>query len=141
MPDRTARRGGGHGQDRTRGRTGAADKAGEAAALDTLGIILSLSARYVEALACHDQALAIWRELGGRHGEADALSHSGMAAACLGRHPDALRRAELALAAYRELGDLQGATNALNNLGGLQQDARLPRRRAGQLRAGQGRVP
>ena len=80
LPDRRARRGGRLRPGPQSPPRGHADKTCEAAALDTLGIILSLSAMYVEALACHDQALVVWRDLGDRHGEADALSHSGMPA-------------------------------------------------------------
>lgn len=95
----------------------AGDRADQAEALSSTGVIYWRSGLYAEALRCQAEALAVWQALGDRHGEADALHRSAIVLWERRERGAALRRAERALSIYRDLGDIHGETRALNNLG------------------------
>jgi tetratricopeptide (TPR) repeat protein/transcriptional regulator with XRE-family HTH domain len=95
----------------------AGDRAGEARALDDLGLLQGLTGNYAAAGASHRQALALYRELGDRPGEACLLSHLGFVYAATGDFRAATARMRQALAVARTAGDRLGEAVALNYLG------------------------
>jgi DNA-binding SARP family transcriptional activator/tetratricopeptide (TPR) repeat protein len=94
-----------------------ADRRGEAASLDQMGLAYQCTARSREALAYFHEARILYCAAADRRGEADTLSHSGIACWHLGRYPEASAHLSDALALYRDVGDRRGEAKALNNLG------------------------
>ena len=94
-----------------------ADRQGEGAALDQIGMAHARSARSREALAYFHEARILFGAAGDQHGVATTMGHSGIACWHLGRYPEALRHLDEALTLYREVGDRRGEAKALNNLG------------------------
>jgi DNA-binding SARP family transcriptional activator/tetratricopeptide (TPR) repeat protein len=95
------------------------DKAGEADALNRLGLAYCYSANYREALAHLEEAGNIYQQLGDRRGVAGTLNHIGQARWYLGRLAEALTSFQSALALYRSVGDRRNEARLLNNIGDL----------------------
>ena len=95
----------------------AADRPGEAMALNNIGLAHSLRADYAAAMPLYTQALAIRREIGDRPGEATTLNNIGSIFYHYGDHSAAVDHLVAALKIYQEIGDRQGEGMALNNLG------------------------
>ncbi|MFE4960978.1 ATP-binding protein [Streptomyces sp. NPDC056653] len=89
----------------------------EADALNNLGRVRRLLGQYAAAGDVHEEALALYRDLGDRQGEADALNALGRARRPLGQYAAAGNVHEEALALYRDLGDRRGQAHALSDLG------------------------
>ncbi len=81
------------------------------------GLVAYWQERCDEAVARHEEALGIYRELKDRLGEANALRWMGDALRMQGRYAEALARHEEALGIYRELKYRQGEANALHSMG------------------------
>ena len=96
------------------------DRAGEASALDNLGLVHRWQGRYPQAAQHHQQALGLFRESGDRAGEASALGNLGFVYWQQGRYPQAVEHHELALAVFRGIGDRSGEARALTSLGFVQ---------------------
>jgi DNA-binding SARP family transcriptional activator/tetratricopeptide (TPR) repeat protein len=97
-----------------------ADRSGEAAALDRLGMAQYCSAQFREALAYFQEARILYTTTEDRYGVAATLSHAGIACWYLGRYPEAISSFEAELAINRELDDLRGEARTLNNLADIQ---------------------
>jgi len=93
------------------------DRAGEARALDNLGLVHRWQGRYPQAAQHHQHALALFRESGDRAGEASSLGNLGLVYWQQGRYPQAVEHHKLALALAREIGDRGGEAHALTSLG------------------------
>jgi DNA-binding SARP family transcriptional activator/Flp pilus assembly protein TadD len=93
------------------------DRAGEAQAHNDLGVAYWRLGRYDQALACHQQSLAIRRELGDCHGQAASLGNLGLVHEQQGRYDQALACLQESLAIDRELGNRCGQASSLNDLG------------------------
>jgi predicted ATPase len=88
-----------------------------AAALHAAGRLAFYQGDLGRAVELHEEALALWRELGDRHGIADAVINLGALAYWQGDFGRALTLFEEVLALRRELADRQGIARALINLG------------------------
>jgi DNA-binding SARP family transcriptional activator len=97
-----------------------ADRQGEGAALDQIGMAHARSGRPREALAYFQEARILFGAAGDPHGVATTMGHSGIACWHLGRYPEALSQLDEALTLYREAGDRRGEAKTLNNLGRIQ---------------------
>jgi predicted ATPase/class 3 adenylate cyclase len=97
----------------------AAPPALRAKALSGLGVLLEARGDYDHAKACHEEALAIFREVGDDPGIAEALENLGIIASSQGdlERSEAIREEVLAL--RRASGDIRGIAVALINLGHL----------------------
>jgi tetratricopeptide (TPR) repeat protein len=93
------------------------NRAGEAAALNNLGLALRQVRRFEEAISACRDAAAICRETGDRHGEGQALDNLGAALAEVRRFEEAISAHQDAAAICRETGDRHGEGQALTNLG------------------------
>lgn len=100
----------------------AGDRAGQARALDRLGVIYRNSARFRDALAHHQEAIDLYREAGDRGATAFAVLHTATALGCLGRYEEEISHLGDALSLFHEAGDLRGEAIALNNLGAVLDD-------------------
>ncbi len=96
----------------------AGDRGAQAAALNSLGVVVWRQGRYSRASACFRRALALCRETGDRSGEAQALNRLGLVDFQQGRYRQAAVHHEQALLLCREIGDRPGEARALGNLGG-----------------------
>jgi len=96
------------------------DKPGQAAALDRIGVIHRNAARFRDALAYHQEALDINREIGALGGVAKSLGNAGVALGSLGRRSEEMNYHCQALEIYRQSGDLRGEAITLNNIGTVQ---------------------
>src|SRR5262249_28252771 len=85
-----------------------ADRGGEAASLDQIGLAYQRTARSREALAYFQEARMLYRAAADPRGVADTLSHSGIACWHLGRYPEATAHLREALSLYRDVGDRRG---------------------------------
>jgi DNA-binding SARP family transcriptional activator/tetratricopeptide (TPR) repeat protein len=94
-----------------------ADRRGEAASLDQIGLAHQRTARSREALAYFSEARILYHAAAYPRGVADTLSHSGIACWHLGRYPEAHAHMRAALSLYRDVGDRRGEAKVLNNLG------------------------
>jgi tetratricopeptide (TPR) repeat protein len=79
------------------------DHRGEADSLAYLGRTCAVHGQLPGALACFEQAAAIFREQGDRYGEAESLSGAGETLEALGQHQLARRHLQAALAIFEEL--------------------------------------
>ncbi len=98
----------------------AGDRAGQAGALNELGILQRATGDYPAAAASHQQALELSRGLGDRLGQACALDLLGRVQRDTGDYPAAAASHQQALALYRDLGHQAGQALAMNNLGTVQ---------------------
>ena len=101
----------------------AGDRAGQAGALNELGILQRVTGDYPAAAASHQQALELYRGLGDRLGQASAVDHLGTVQRLTGDYPAAAASHQQALALYRDLGHRVGQALAINNLGTVQMRA------------------
>lgn len=76
-----------------------------------------LTGDYQAASQAHEQALAIFRELGSKPGQANALGYLGVVRRATGDYPAAAQAMEQALVIFRDLGDRSGEAEALNDRG------------------------
>lgn len=97
------------------------DQAGQARALDELGLIALQRKRTAEALDRFDQALNAARAAGDRMREALILEHLGSAYAAAHQHSEALQAGQQALTVYRENKQPRGESRTLIFLGNLHQ--------------------
>ena len=97
-----------------------ADRAGQAGALNELGILQRVTGDYPAAAASHQQALELYRGLGDRLGQASALDQLGRVQRETGEYPAAAASHQQALALYRDLGHQAGQALAITNLGNVQ---------------------
>jgi tetratricopeptide (TPR) repeat protein len=95
------------------------DRAGEAVAESSLGLLHASLGGYDRALAHHQSALALYERQKDGAGVAAALNRVGSAYVALRRREDALAAYDRALALYRRLGDRAGEADTLNNKGQL----------------------
>jgi tetratricopeptide (TPR) repeat protein len=93
------------------------DPATEAHSRNDLGVAYRWLGQHVEALACHQASLVLFRNLGDRLNQAGVLNNLGLANARLGRYGAALTHLRHSLDLCRELGDLWGQAHNLNSLG------------------------
>jgi tetratricopeptide (TPR) repeat protein/transcriptional regulator with XRE-family HTH domain len=96
------------------------DRAGQAKALDGLGLLHRLAGDYPSAAACHHQALALFRDIGNWRGQAEARSGLGVVQQETGDYQAAAASHQQALELYRDVGDRYGEMDALINLGDVQ---------------------
>ncbi|MCC7100728.1 MAG: tetratricopeptide repeat protein [Rubrivivax sp.] len=87
------------------------------------GLLVSLQARYDEAMSLLEQGLADARELGNAPLEALALGDMAVALDLTGRQDEALPIYQRALGLHRDGGNLRMAAHALVNLGSLHEEA------------------
>ncbi len=95
----------------------AGDRAAEATALTSLGLVDMRQGRCQQATGHFERALALFRQAGDRAGEARALTNVGNVAARRGRYHQAAAHFRRAIALFRETGDRTGEAYALGNLG------------------------
>jgi tetratricopeptide (TPR) repeat protein len=100
------------------------DRHGEGLALNNLGLALQETRRFEEAIAAHQDALAIYRETGDRHREGMALLNLGSDLLEVRRFDEAITAYQDAAAICRETGDREHEGMALNNLGSALQEMR-----------------
>jgi DNA-binding SARP family transcriptional activator/tetratricopeptide (TPR) repeat protein len=101
----------------------ARDRAAEATALTSLGVVDRRQGRYQQATGHLRQALALFRETGDKPGQARALSNLGFVDYQIGRYQQSADLHQQALALFREIGDRSGEARQLHNLGTI--DERL----------------
>ena len=99
----------------------AGDRAGQAGALNELGILQRTTGDYPAATASLTRALELYRDLGDRLGQASAVEQMGRVHYETGEYPAAATRHQQALALYRDLGHQIGQAQALTNLGAVQE--------------------
>jgi DNA-binding SARP family transcriptional activator/tetratricopeptide (TPR) repeat protein len=95
------------------------DRAGQARALNEIGVLRKVSGDGPGAAQILEQALGIFRELGDRAGQAHALSYLADVWRLSGDFADAARALGEALDSYRALGNERGQANALVDLGSI----------------------
>jgi DNA-binding SARP family transcriptional activator/Tfp pilus assembly protein PilF len=117
-----------------------ADRAAEATALDSLGVVFYRQGDYRQATGRFQEALVLFRQSGDRSGEARTLHHLGMVFHVQGQYQRAIDLAWQTVELFRETGDQFGEAQALEALGlltrqrGRYQDATSHHRRALALR-------
>ena len=99
-------------------RTG--DRAGQADALNELGLLHRVTGDYPAAAASLTRALELYRGLGDRLGQASALDQLGRVQLETGEYPAAAASHQQALALFRDLNHQAGQALAMNNLGIVQ---------------------
>ena len=109
------------------------DVAGEACALNGLGVAHGQLSRSVLAADHFARAAGLFRQAGDRAGEARAVANLGAAEQRLGRYKQASGHFHQALGMYRESGDRDGEARALTNLGLLEYQLGHDRPAAGHL--------
>ena len=98
----------------------AGDRAGQAGALNELGLLQRVTGDYPAAAASLTRALELYRDLGDRLGQASALDNLGRVQFETSEYPAATASHQEALALYRDLGHRAGQALALNNVGTVQ---------------------
>lgn len=93
------------------------DRFAEATILQELGMQSWSTARYAEATALNEQALAIHREIGNLAGQAGTLRILGSIGQRQGRYADALRHLDASIALARQMSDRRAEANALSSAG------------------------
>jgi tetratricopeptide (TPR) repeat protein len=97
-------------------RGGAAKPATRAGALSSLGVVLGRQSDFGRAEARHEEALALYEELGDQGRAAESLAHLGWMAEFRGDAARATTLFEKSLRAARESGNLRPIPSALNGL-------------------------
>ncbi|MBB4753534.1 tetratricopeptide repeat protein [Actinoplanes lobatus] len=97
-------------------------RGGEATTLNNIGKVYNDLGDRQQALACHQQALPIQREIGDRAGEAAALNNIGKVYNDLGDQQQALTYLQQALLIRREVGDRAGEAAVHYNLARIHRD-------------------
>ncbi|HEY9805495.1 MAG TPA: tetratricopeptide repeat protein, partial [Candidatus Obscuribacterales bacterium] len=92
-------------------------KVGQAATLNNIGRVYVSVGKYDQALKLHQQALAIYQELGDRAGEATTQNNLGQVYDHQKQPDQALKFYQQALQLYKQVGDRTGEGVALSNLG------------------------
>jgi tetratricopeptide (TPR) repeat protein len=87
------------------------------ASLISLGNAYYSLGQYQEAIAFHQQSLAIFREIGARGGEASSYNNLGSAYNSLGQYQEAIAFYQQSLAICREIGARGGEASSYGNLG------------------------
>jgi DNA-binding SARP family transcriptional activator/tetratricopeptide (TPR) repeat protein len=95
------------------------DRAAEATALTSLGLVDCQQGRYQQATDDLQQALDLSCEIGNTAGQARALANLGLVHLRQGRHQQATAHFQQALALHRETSDRTGQARALANLGAV----------------------
>ena len=98
----------------------AGDRAGQAGALNELGLLQRATGAHPAAAASHQQALELYRGLGDRLGQASALDNLGRVQRETGEYTAAAASHQHALALYRDLDHRAGQALATTNLGTVQ---------------------
>jgi len=98
----------------------AGDQAGQAGALNELGILQRATGAFAAAAAGHQQALELYRGLGDRLGQASALDNLGRVKRETGDYPAAAASHQQAFAIFRDLDHRVGQALATTNLGNVQ---------------------
>ena len=98
----------------------AGDRAGQADALNELGILQRATGDHPAAAASLTQALELYRGLGDWLGQASTLDNLGRVQFDTGEYPVAAASHQHALALYRDLEHRAGQAQALTNLGAVQ---------------------
>ncbi len=98
----------------------AGDRAGQAGALNELGILQRATGTHLAAAASLTRALEVYRGLGHRLGMASALDNLGRVQYETGEYPAAAASHQQALTLYRDLDHRVGQALAINNLGNVQ---------------------
>ena len=98
----------------------AGDRAGQAGALNELGLLQRATGAYPAAAASLTRALELYRGLDDRLGQASALDNLGRTQYQTGEYPAAAASHQHALALYRDLGHPAGQAMALTNLSEVQ---------------------
>ncbi|MDQ3765478.1 MAG: tetratricopeptide repeat protein [Actinomycetota bacterium] len=93
------------------------DRAGEAHALTSLGLVHARQGRYGQAIEHFQQAIVLFREINDRGGEARALDSLGLFHWRQGRYGQAIEHFQQAIVLFREINDRGGEARALSNLG------------------------
>jgi tetratricopeptide (TPR) repeat protein len=93
------------------------DRDMQGSALTNLGFAQRNLGRLGEAIAAHEDAVAIFREVGDSDAAGDALNNLGLSLREEGRLEQAIAAHQDAVATYREAGNLSGEAGALNNFG------------------------
>ncbi|WP_119582261.1 tetratricopeptide repeat protein [Streptomyces europaeiscabiei] len=107
-------------------RGGSGDRRYEAMALMHLGLALTETRRFEEAIDHHTRAAAVFRTVGDRDCEAMALNNLGLVLRQARRFEGAIEAHTAAATIFREIGDRHLEGTALNNLGtALQQVGRF----------------
>jgi len=91
-------------------------------ALSGAGILAESQGDYEPAIALHEKAMDLWRQMGDQFGIASSLTNLGIIAQILGDSDRAADLHEQALALWRELDDELGMASSLNELGSLSID-------------------
>jgi predicted ATPase/DNA-binding SARP family transcriptional activator/DNA-binding CsgD family transcriptional regulator/Tfp pilus assembly protein PilF len=97
-------------------RDGAAEPATRAGALSSLGVVLGRQSDFEQAEACHEEALALYEELGDQGRVAESLAHLAWMAEFRGDAARATTLFEKSLAAARVSGNSRPIPSALNGL-------------------------
>jgi tetratricopeptide (TPR) repeat protein len=95
----------------------AGDRAGQASALHSLGIMQRLTGNNTAAMASQTGALDLFRDLGDRRGQASALNQVGIVQRYMGDYAASTISQRQALELFRDLGDRQGQARTLSSLG------------------------
>jgi hypothetical protein len=85
--------------------------------LSTIGDRYRVQGQYTLALAYHEPALTLYRELGNRRAEGTTLSNLGLLYRYQGHYGTALETLQDAVAIHREVGNRAGEGAALGNMG------------------------
>jgi CHAT domain-containing protein len=92
-------------------------RAGEAKALNNIGLVNEVLGSYPQALDYYEQSLVITRELGDRATEAGTLTNIGIVNALVGNYKEALDYYQRGLIITREIGDRSSEAKILTNIG------------------------
>ncbi|MBB5085246.1 tetratricopeptide repeat protein [Nonomuraea endophytica] len=84
--------------------------------MNNLGLALREVRRFEEAIAAHEQATAIHREVGDRHAEGRALNNVGIALQQVWRFEEAIASHQQAATIFEAFGDHYSRDIALANL-------------------------
>ena len=95
----------------------AGDGAGQAGALNELGLLQRAAGDYQTATASHQQALELYCAMGDRLGQASALGNLGEVQRLTGDYPAAAASLTQALGIYSDIGYRGGQAEVLNDLG------------------------
>jgi DNA-binding SARP family transcriptional activator/tetratricopeptide (TPR) repeat protein len=99
----------------------AGDMAGQAGALDNLGLLKWLAGDFPAAAASHQKALALYRDLGDQPGQVYALNHLGLVHRETGNYPAAMISHQQALALAHSADDRRAEAVTLSDLGAVQE--------------------